>query len=159
MEKYKQIKEHPKYLISNLGNVKNSRGWVLTPCKNVKGNYVTYFIKLTNGKKKYIHRLVAEHFVKNPLNKNEVNHKDNNPHNNIFSNLEWVTHYDNMQHAKKTGRIAQGEKAGLAKLKEYQVKDILTKKMTYKEYAKKYNISSRNIHAIWAKTLWRYISK
>ena len=43
----------------------------------------------------YVHRLVAEHFLPNPDNLPEVNHKDWNIENNHVSNLEWVTILEN----------------------------------------------------------------
>ena len=43
----------------------------------------------------YVHRLVAEHFLPNPDNLPEVNHKDWNITNNHISNLEWVTISEN----------------------------------------------------------------
>ena len=58
-----------------------------------------------NGKASYkrMHRLVAEAFIPNPLNKPAVNHIDGNKLNNNASNLEWVTNSENMQHAVDTG--------------------------------------------------------
>lgn len=49
------------------------------------------------------HRLVAEHFISNPLNLPEVNHIDNNKSHNYVSNLEWVTRKENELHSRKFG--------------------------------------------------------
>ena len=58
-----------------------------------------------NGKKRNVrvHRQVAETYIPNPLNKPCVNHIDGNKLNNDVSNLEWVTHSENMTHAYKMG--------------------------------------------------------
>ena len=52
-----------------------------------------------------IHRLVGLHFIDNPENKPQINHKDNNGLNNDYTNLEWVTHSENMLHAVKQDRL------------------------------------------------------
>ena len=40
------------------------------------------------------------HFIENPENKPEVNHKDFNRQNNKLENLEWVTHRENSLYSR-----------------------------------------------------------
>lgn len=96
-----------------------------------------------------IHRLVAIHFIPNPLNKKCVNHIDGIKTNNHYSNLEWVTHSENMIHATKLGLAKnKGELNPMAKLKNSQREEIIElrkqgKKL--KEIAKIYNISFQHV--------------
>ena len=61
-----------------------------------KDGYALVTLSRDNYKRTYrVHRLVAETFIDNPDNKEEVNHKDFNVKNNWFENLEWVTQKEN----------------------------------------------------------------
>lgn len=62
-----------------------------------------------NGKRvdKYVHRLVAQTFIKNTDNLPEINHKDGDRTNNNVSNLEWCSHSYNIQYRDKCGHTAK----------------------------------------------------
>lgn len=72
--------------------------------------YPTYNLTIDGKKKKvYIHRMVAETFIKKPANKNIVNHIDGNTKNFHKNNLEWVTASENGKHAVANGLIRKGD--------------------------------------------------
>lgn len=102
IEVWKQISNLP-YEISSLGKIRNLKGKVLktyiqnSGYEQIKLNYQGLHIH------KSIHRLVAEAFITNPLNKLYVNHIDGNKLNNTVDNLEWCTNSENILHARKTG--------------------------------------------------------
>lgn len=53
----------------------------------------------------YQHRLLAKHFISNPLNLKEVNHIDFNKQNNCLSNLEWVSPKQNSRHYSENNQL------------------------------------------------------
>lgn len=72
-----------------------------------KGALTVWFTYKKKNQSKRVHRLVAETFLPNPLNKKQVNHKDGNRENNNVDNLEWATQEENMNHAKINGLTNQ----------------------------------------------------
>ena len=95
------------FINSDLRVVNSTTGKVLKE-KNHKSGYRCVCLTI-NGKRKMkmVHRLIAESFISNPKNLNEVNHLDGNKSNNKIKNLEWCTHQQNIQHAFDTG-LAKG---------------------------------------------------
>ena len=92
------------YEVSNYGFVRNVHtGKVLSICLSEKG-YVMVELMTIHGKSKTkkVHRIVAKHFVDGETaEKCEVDHLDCNKRNNRASNLEWVTHLENIRRAYK----------------------------------------------------------
>lgn len=100
-EVYKTIPTNPNYEVSNLGNVRNTKGCVL---KTYRINSGYECLKLTTDSKRtshLVHRLVMLAFKgESDL---EVNHIDGNKQNNALDNLEYVTSSENKLHALSTG--------------------------------------------------------
>jgi hypothetical protein len=102
----KSLSRKIRYLQSNNGNecfrLTKEKILVTGKCKgyntiNLSKNNITITYRLC--------RLVAIHFINNPLNKNQVNHIDGNKNNDNVYNLEWVTAKENMIHAKNNNLI------------------------------------------------------
>lgn len=93
----------------------------------------------------------------------EINHKDGNKLNNKISNLELVTHSENMRHAYLNGlnKGATGELSNTAKLTKKQVCKIRrlykSGNYTYKEIGIKFNVSLQNIFYITKNISWKHI--
>lgn len=70
-----------------------------------------------------VHRAVALAWVFNddPINKTIVNHKDGNPMNNWYQNLEWITYSGNNYHAINTGLRSD---AMPCKIRNFHTKEI-----------------------------------
>ena len=90
------------YSISNNGDVYSHRKQsFLSPRKSMDG-YNRVCLYGEKGKYEYrVARLVAEAFIENGEKdiKSQVNHIDFNRSNDIFSNLEWVTPKENVDHS------------------------------------------------------------
>lgn len=119
-EVWKDIENYPNYQVSNLGNVKSKerytkakdneiihrKEFLLKQFTNKKGyKQVTLYDKNKKPKTMRVHKLVALCFIPNPKNLTQINHIDGNKLNNNQNNLEWISNYDNMQHAIKNGLI------------------------------------------------------
>lgn len=103
-EIWKQITGYEDlYEVSNLGRVRSVRGRLLSQNKDPSGYMKINLSRFGTHKLNRIHRLVAAHFISNPLNKVSVNHKDGNKLNNHVDNLEWNTWKENSDHAIRTG--------------------------------------------------------
>lgn len=92
------------YMVSSYGRFFNLKNKKYIKTSLTSQGYRRVFISYNNKSKYFLaHVLVAKTFIPNLKNKPEINHKDGNKENNKISNLEWVTHKENMRHAFDTG--------------------------------------------------------
>ena len=155
---YGRVRSLDRFIVDSLGHKRFYKGKVLSPIKD-KNGYLS--VKLQEGNKHNIHRLVAEAFLPNPDNLPQVNHKNEVKSDNCVDNLEWCDQaYNNLYGTRlerfiktkiKNGYVNE-ENVGLSK-KEYNQKYyqdnknmILDKQRRYyqentdklKEYNQKY---------------------
>lgn len=161
MEIFKDIKGYEGiYKISNLGRVLSVKSNKFLKCYDKPNKYKRVSLNINSvGKTFCVHRLVAEHFIPNPLKKLTVNHKDGNKRNSNVNNLEWATLSENMKHAFNTGLMKnvfilkgkKGENHPCAKLKDIDILMIqcLNKNgFDYKMISKRFNVHSTHIGKI-----------
>ena len=109
-EVWKHIDEYPDYFVSNQGRVKSTKYGkerILKPLVRNKAGHLS--VQLCKAGKVYsiwIHRLVAQAFIPNPMGLPCVNHKDESKTNNFVENLEWCDYVYNNNYGTKKERIS-----------------------------------------------------
>ena len=114
-EEWRDIEEYEGlYQISNLGRVRslNCRGHkgcigILTPRLDGKGYEMVALYKEGKARNTKVHRLVAQAFIPNPNNYQQVNHKDENKTNNNVKYLEWCTNVYNHNYGTRNERVGK----------------------------------------------------
>lgn len=127
-EIWKTIENYPSYMVSNMGRVKSlnfgrtGKEGIMSPRKSGNGHLK---ITLSNGITKtdfLVHRLVATHFIPNPNNLPEVNHKDEDKTNNCVDNLEWCDRRYNVNYGKHSPKIVLSKSVIQYSLDGYMLK-------------------------------------
>ena len=95
------------YRVNDAGEIINTKNEALKPYDNGYGYLIVDLYK--NHKKTHtrVHIVVARSFIPNPNNYPEINHKDENKHNNKIENLEWCSSSYNKQYG--SGRKSRSD--------------------------------------------------
>lgn len=112
LEEWRVISDYPDFEVSNTGFVRNKLTKQL--CKQYGQGYLQVIL---NNHHKYVHRLVAETFLSNENKLPQVNHKDENKHNNCVDNLEWCDAKYNSNYGHQSEKISNTIKGKHSKKK------------------------------------------
>lgn len=121
-----------------------------------KQGYVAVNLYAVNRPRKTstIHRLVAGAFIPNPDNLPFVNHKNSDRQCNIYSNLEWCTHAENVAHAKQAGRLTgrppmfRSEKRRLSDDQVREIRSLFAEGMAERRLAAQFDVGPTAISNI-----------
>ena len=184
-EKWKEFDVHRslqfRYAVSNYGRLisftdKITNGKLIKGGR-VRGGYVVFTYRVTVKGKKiekklYLHRLVAENFLKKKSSKQEyVIHLNFKRYDNSLGNLRWATREEMFEHNKKSPLVIKARK----KLIEFNknrdghkltVKEVTSlkkkiadpkRKVSYKVLAKQYGISEMQLYRVKSGENWGHI--
>lgn len=120
IEIWKTIPNYEGYMASNLGRIKSVnrlsssgrkiKGKILKTTTKQDGYVQVSLCKNGHDKHFFVHRLVMLAFVGECPEKMQVNHIDENKHNNCLSNLEYITPVDNCNFGTRNNRISLSSK-------------------------------------------------
>ena len=183
-EKWKEIKAHKslqrRYAISNQGRFlsfeNRMKDGQLLKGGNIDGYWAHPYRIVENGKTKhktlFIHRLVAEYFLKRKSRSQTfVLHLDFNSENNKVKNLKWATKAEMIEHNKKSPAVLKGRQKTIrhniksdgriltvAKATEIKKKILNPNRKTpLRLIAKQYGISEMHLYRIKSGENWGHI--
>ena len=145
MSKAMQLKDFPKYYITDTGDLYSRTSGRFKKLKLYKNRTGYFQYNFSKKKTKEIHRLVAETFIPNPKNKPQVNHIDGNKQNNKVENLEWVTRSENQIHAHRVLGIPSPAKNKCGKL-HVRSKPVVATKGEKKLYFESINMAAKALN-------------
>lgn len=103
VNQFGEVRTKDRITVRKNGTKYHTKGRILKQWENNMGYMYVKFSVDGKTVKLYVHRMVATCFIPNPKGYPEVNHKDNNPKNNVTSNLEWCTKQYNLDYKKNFG--------------------------------------------------------
>lgn len=138
------------------GNIYNRHGHKMIGAVGRDG----YLHVLLNGKNKNVHRIIAETFIDNPNDYEQVNHINGTKTDNRINNLEWCTRSHNLKHAYENGleQKVTGEKHHNHKLTwdaVARIREAYSNQKSISDLAKEYGVDRSTIHSVVSNETWR----
>lgn len=126
---YGNIKSLNRKVRCGYGKYRTEYGKIIKPQLNKTTGYYSVVLRNDNITRTFnVHRLVALHFVLNPFNLPQVNHKDENKLNNRADNLEWCAHRYNQNYGTHNLRMSNTKKgAKLTDTHKHKISEGLKK--------------------------------
>ena len=155
------------YEVSSFGRIRRSVagnrtkvGRILKQQTSNKYNHVMLSLGHRRTKQFFVHVLVAEAFFGPKPTGMEVNHKDLDKRNNHADNLEYLTRLENMDHAIINNHWPTGERHGMARLSEEDVRYIRSQRgvQTRRQIASRFGINKDYVKDVWSHRVWRSVA-
>lgn len=152
MEEWRTIEDLPAYEVSNTGLVRRAATEALVAGHILQNGYRQVGLS-SKGKSVFrvVHRIVIVAFRGAIPPKMEVNHKDGDKLNNHVDNLEFVTHRQNMRHAR-TELEALGRKLNEADVAEIRRRLVAGERQ--RALAERFGVSLSMVSYIATNRLW-----
>ncbi len=153
-----------RYLASLCGQIFSLKTRRVMRSSNHKG-YRKINLFSANGRKTlFVHRLVGLAWIKNPLNKPQINHKNGVKTDNRAENLEWCTMSENCLHRYRVLKIphpchylTQGENNGMAKLTDEAVRAIRKDPRPQRVVGLTHGVSTSTVASVQHRRTWAHI--
>lgn len=161
-EEWRVIPTFPNYEASSLGRIRRADSGKVRPAfVNPRGYPSLRLCRDGDLLTRTVHSLVADAFIGPRPNGNDVNHIDGCKTNNAPTNLEYLSHGDNVRHAVANGRHPRGERNGQSKLTADQVAQIRLKygARSSRSLAAEFGVSVTTVIRIIAGKRWNSESK
>lgn len=99
------------YAVTSCGRVWSYRNnKFLKPGCTTSGYFQVVLCKDGKNYPKYVHRIVAETYIDNPNNLQQINHKDEIKYHNWINNLEWCTPKYNINYGTGHSRASYAQR-------------------------------------------------